>query len=67
MVSFSHVHGSTVHVVASGIHGAIIVRGDYDEVPAIKKAEERIMVLQTIAFDDTGEIKDNENYFVEVA
>lgn len=61
----AHVHGSTTVQVASGVHGAIIVRGDYDEIPAIKKAEERIMILQNIAFDDNGEVEDNENYFVE--
>ena len=61
----AHVHGSTTVQVASGVHGAIIVRGDYDEVPEIAQAEERVMILQTIAFDDNGEIEDNENYFVE--
>ena len=61
----AHVHGSTTVQVASGVHGAIIIRGDYDQVPEIKQATERTMVLQTIAFDEQGTIEDNENYFVE--
>lgn len=61
----AHVHGSTSVQVASGVHGALIIRGDYDKVPEIKKAKERIMILQTIPFDKDGEIKDNTNFFVE--
>ncbi|WDE11992.1 multicopper oxidase family protein [Thalassomonas haliotis] len=61
----AHVHGSTTVQVGSGVHGAIIVRGDYDEIPEIKQAKERVMVLQTIAFNEEGTIEDNEDYFVE--
>ena len=61
----AHVHGSTTVQVGSGVHGAIIIRGDYDNIPAITKAKERVMVLQTIAFDEQGEIENNDNYFVE--
>ena len=61
----AHVHGSTSVQVASGVHGALIIRGDYDEVPAIQTAEERIMIIQGIAFDENGEVEGNENFFVE--
>lgn len=61
----AHVHGSTTVQVSSGVHGAIIIRGDYDQVAEIKQAKERVMVLQTIAFDEQGVVEDNENFFVE--
>ena len=42
-----HIHGSTAIQVASGATGAWIVRGALDEIPGIKDARERIMVLST--------------------
>jgi len=60
----AHLHGSTTVQVSSGVHGAIIIRGDYDQIPEINQAKERIMVLQTIAFDEQGEVENNDNYFV---
>jgi FtsP/CotA-like multicopper oxidase with cupredoxin domain len=45
-----HKHGSVTLQVASGMAGAIIIRGDIDRVPAINKAKERIFVFQQIAY-----------------
>jgi FtsP/CotA-like multicopper oxidase with cupredoxin domain len=42
-----HIHGSTAIQVAGGAAGAWIVRGDLDEIPGIKNARERVMVLTT--------------------
>lgn len=60
----AHLHGSTTVQVGSGMHGALIVRNDYDRLPAIRAATERVMVLQTIAFDTYGTIENNDNFFV---
>jgi FtsP/CotA-like multicopper oxidase with cupredoxin domain len=46
-----HKHGSVTLQVASGMAGALIVRGDIDRVPAISKARERILVFQQIAYE----------------
>jgi len=60
----SHVHGSTAIQVANGVAGALIVRGDVDELPGVKQARERVFLLQQIPFDDpsvkplTGECDD---------
>ncbi|WP_246357859.1 multicopper oxidase family protein [Pyxidicoccus fallax] len=45
-----HKHGSTAMQVSSGMAGALIVRGDIDEVPAIKAAQEKIFVFQQIPY-----------------
>jgi FtsP/CotA-like multicopper oxidase with cupredoxin domain len=45
-----HKHGSVTLQVASGMAGALIIRGDIDRVPAIKNARERIFVFQQIAY-----------------
>jgi len=50
----AHVHGSTAIQVSSGMGGALIVRGDVDEIPEIKAAEEKVLVLQTQRFDEEG-------------
>ena len=52
-----HNHGSTAAQVASAMAGALIIRGDIDEVPGIKGANERIFLLQQLAFDATGQIQ----------
>jgi L-ascorbate oxidase len=42
-----HIHGSTAIQVASGAAGAWIVRGELDEIPGIKDARERVMLITT--------------------
>ena len=46
----AHKHGSTAIQVASGMAGPLIVRGDIDEVPAIKAAREQIFVFLQIPY-----------------
>ncbi|MFO0556268.1 MAG: multicopper oxidase domain-containing protein [Polyangiaceae bacterium] len=42
-----HIHGSTAIQVAGGATGAWIIRGALDEIPGIKNAKERVMLLTT--------------------
>lgn len=56
-----HVHGSTGVQVASGMEGTIIVEDDENNTPqSILKANanEKIFMLQTVPYDDTGKIND---------
>ncbi|BCU78463.1 redoxin domain-containing protein [Luteolibacter sp. LG18] len=46
----AHRHGSTAGNVASGMSGALIIEGDLDEVPEVKAAKERVMVLNQIPY-----------------
>ncbi|EPX60872.1 multicopper oxidase, types 2 and 3 [Cystobacter fuscus DSM 2262] len=45
-----HKHGSVAIQVSNGLSGALIIRGDIDEVPAIKAAREKIFVIQQIPY-----------------
>lgn len=45
-----HRHGSTAGNVASGMSGALIIEGGLDDVPEIKAARERTMVLNQIPY-----------------
>lgn len=55
----AHLHGSTALQVSSGMAGALIVEGGLDNLPEIGAAEDKVFVLQQIAYDRQGEI---ENY-----
>ena len=44
----AHAHGSTAVQGVSGMAGAIVVRGDIDEVPEIKAARDIVLVIQDI-------------------
>jgi FtsP/CotA-like multicopper oxidase with cupredoxin domain len=46
-----HHHGSADVQVASGMVGAIIVEGDFADVPEIARARERVMLLSQVVFD----------------
>ena len=41
-----HRHGGVAQQIRGGMAGAIIVRGELDEVPEVAAAEERLMVIQ---------------------
>jgi hypothetical protein len=53
--------------VASGMAGAIIVEGDFADVPEIVQARERVMVLTQVAFDVVGMVEDFFTVFPERA
>ncbi|OYW25017.1 MAG: hypothetical protein B7Z55_00565 [Planctomycetales bacterium 12-60-4] len=46
----AHHHGSTAANVASGMSGALIIEGGLDDLPEIKAANERVMVLNQIPY-----------------
>ncbi|HTI71635.1 MAG TPA: redoxin domain-containing protein [Candidatus Limnocylindria bacterium] len=45
-----HLHGSTAGTVASGLSGALIIEGGLDDVPEIKAAKDRVMILNQIPY-----------------
>ena len=49
-----HRHGSANVQVASGMAGAIIIEGDFDSVPEIAGAADRVLITQQLAFDALG-------------
>lgn len=46
----AHKHGSATIQMASGMAGALIIRGNIDRVPAIRAAQERIILFQQIPY-----------------
>ncbi len=62
-----HHHGSADVQVASGMAGAIIIDGDFDDVPEIAAARERLMVLGEVVFDAFGMIESLDTLFPEHA
>src|SRR5260370_17920861 len=53
-----HFHGSADVQVASGMVGAIVVEGDFADVPEIAQARERVMLLTEVVFDAFSMIED---------
>lgn len=53
-----HKHGGVAHQVRAGMAGALIVRGEIDEVPEIQAAREQVMVLQAIELGENYELLD---------
>jgi len=62
-----HHHGSADVQVASGMAGAIIVEGDFADVPEIARARERVLLLSEVVFDAFGTIEDFGTLFPETA
>jgi FtsP/CotA-like multicopper oxidase with cupredoxin domain len=62
-----HHHGSADVQVASGMAGAIIVEGDFAEVPEIAQARERVMLLTQIVFDAFYMVEGMETLFPETS
>ena len=60
-----HKHGSVALQIASGMAGALIIRGDIDEVHAIEDADERILIFQQHAYtldaDGIGRLESYRN------
>lgn len=62
-----HAHGSAGVQIASGVAGALIIEGDFEDVPEIAAAQERLLVLTEAAFDSFGTIENFETLFPETA
>lgn len=56
-----HLHGYTDEQVGDGMAGAVIVRGDIDELPGVKGVTERLLVLTTQdAGNNVGRLVNNQ-------
>jgi FtsP/CotA-like multicopper oxidase with cupredoxin domain len=62
-----HHHGSADVQVASGMAGAIVVEGDFAEVPEIARARERVMLLTQVVFDAFRMVEDFGTLFPETS
>jgi len=62
-----HHHGGADVQVASGMAGAVIIEGDFDSVPEIAAARERLMILGEVVFDGFGTIESLDTLFPETA
>jgi FtsP/CotA-like multicopper oxidase with cupredoxin domain len=62
-----HHHGSADIQMASGMAGAIIVEGDFADVPEIANALERVLVLGQVVYDDKFMVETFETLFPETA
>ena len=62
-----HHHGSADVQVASGMTGAIVVEGDFADVPEIAGARERVMLLAEAVFDASYMVEDFGTLFPETA
>jgi len=62
-----HHHGSADVQMASGMVGAIIVEGDFEDVPEIANARERLLVMTQVVYDARGMIENFETLFPETA
>lgn len=60
-----HAHGSADVQVASGMVGALVIEGDFADVPEIAQAKERTLVLGEAVFDSFGMIEDFATIFPE--
>jgi FtsP/CotA-like multicopper oxidase with cupredoxin domain len=52
-----HHHGSADVQMTSGMAGALIVEGDFADVPEIAAARERVLILNEVVFDHRGTIE----------
>lgn len=62
-----HHHGSADIQMSSGMVGAVVIEGDFDDVPEIAAARERLLVLTQVVFDASGMVEDFETLFPETA
>jgi FtsP/CotA-like multicopper oxidase with cupredoxin domain len=62
-----HAHGAADIQIASGAVGALIIEGDFADVPEIVSAQERLLVLTEAVFDAFGTVEDFSTLFPETA
>ena len=62
-----HHHGSADIQMSSGMAGAIVVEGDFADVPEIANARERMLVLGQVVYDARGMVENFETLFPETA
>ena len=54
-----HLHGLVAEQLFGGLAGLFIVRGDDDEIPELKAAQEEFLVLQDFSIDSQGRRSDS--------
>src|SRR3954452_19734511 len=62
-----HHHGSADIQMSSGMVGAVVIEGDFADVPEIAAARERLLVLTQVVCDANGMVEDFETLFPETA
>ena len=62
-----HHHGSADVQISSGMAGALIVEGDFVDVPEINNAVERVLILNEVMFDFLGTIEVYDTLWPEAA
>ncbi|HEX5498031.1 MAG TPA: multicopper oxidase domain-containing protein, partial [Thermomicrobiales bacterium] len=62
-----HAHGSSDPQIASGMAGALILEGDFADVPEIAAAKERVLILNEVLFDSFGTIETYDTVWPEAA
>jgi FtsP/CotA-like multicopper oxidase with cupredoxin domain len=60
-----HHHGSADVQMVSGMAGALIVEGDFADVPEIAGARERVLILNEVVFDYRGSIESYDTVWPE--
>ena len=53
-----HHHGSADVQMTSGMAGVVVIKGDFDDVPAIVAATERVLLLNEVLFTSLPEARD---------
>ncbi|MFM7427612.1 MAG: multicopper oxidase family protein [Elainella sp.] len=51
-----HLHGTVAEQIFAGLGGVFVVRGDLDEIPEIRAAQEEFLFLKDFGFDARGQI-----------
>ena len=62
-----HHHGSADIQMSSGMVGAVVIEGDFADVPEIAAARERLLVLTQVVYDAYGMVENFETLFPETA
>jgi FtsP/CotA-like multicopper oxidase with cupredoxin domain len=60
-----HKHGSADVQLTGGMFGALIVEGDFDDVPEIAAAAERVLILNEVLFDYRGQLETYDTLWPE--
>jgi FtsP/CotA-like multicopper oxidase with cupredoxin domain len=60
-----HHHGSADVQITGGMAGALIIEGDFDDVPEIASAAERVLLLNEVLFDYRGMIESYDTVWPE--
>jgi FtsP/CotA-like multicopper oxidase with cupredoxin domain len=60
-----HHHGSADIQISGGMAGALIVEGDFDDIPEIASAGEHVLILNEVLFDHRGTIEKYDTVWPE--